>query len=177
VGHTALPTTEDRQNLLDFGNGAWYPPHVGLPVRTQLPHGVPAFVRPDDAVFFITICCRPRGGNQLCSPEIANPLFESVAHRNQRGDWWVQFLLLMPDHLHALMLFPQEVEMRAVISEWKKFSARRMHIQWQRDCFDHRLRGEESARAKEEYIRQNPVRAGLAEKAEDWRYVWWPAKG
>ena len=86
-------------------------------------------------------------------------------------------LLLMPDHLHALILFPQEAEMRVVVSEWKKFSARTMHIRWQRDFFDHRLRGEESARAKEEYIRQNPVRAGLAETPEDWPYVWWPTVG
>jgi putative transposase len=150
---------------------------VSLPARTRLPHGVPALVRPNDAVFFITVCCQPRGGSQLCLSEIATPLFESVAYRNQRGDWWVQFLLLMPDHLHAVVSFPQDAEMRVVISEWKKFSARTLRIRWQRDFFDHRLRGQESARAKEEYIRQNPVRAGLAGKPEDWPYVWWPTVG
>ena len=87
----------------------------------------------------------------------------------------MQFLLLMPDHLHALASFPRDVEPGAVIAEWKKFTARILKIQWQGDFFDHRLRSDESARDKEEYIRQNPVRAGLVGKAEDWPYVWWPA--
>jgi putative transposase len=125
-------------------------------------------------VFFVTICCHPRGQNQLCFPEIAAPVIESVAFRNQRGDWWVQFLLLMPDHLHALASFPQGVEPGPVIAEWKKFTARTLKIQWQRDFFDHRLRSEESVRDKEEYVRQNPVRAGPVGKAGDWPYVWWP---
>jgi REP element-mobilizing transposase RayT len=139
-----------------------------------LPHNVPSFVRPENAVFFITICCRPRGRNQLCFPDIATCLFESVAFRNQRGDWWVQFLLLMPDHLHVLASFPGDAQMPTVISEWKKFTARTWKIRWQRDFFDHRLRGEESVRAKEEYIRQNPVRDGFVDKPEGWPYVWWP---
>jgi putative transposase len=148
---------------------------VSLLTRKQLPHAIPSFVHPDDAVFFITICCRSRGDNQICLSEIATGLFDSVAFRNQRGDWWVQFLLLMPDHLHALASFPETAEMRTVVAEWKKFTARTWNIQWQRDFFDHRLRNDESAQQKEEYICQNPVRAGLVKKPEDWPYVWWPA--
>jgi len=44
-------------------------------------------------------------------------------------------------------------------------------INWQRDFFDHRLRGDEGWREKSDYILQNPVRAGLIEKYEDWPYV------
>ena len=150
---------------------------MSSPTRKRLPHGVPSSVRTADAVFFITICCDPRGENQICLPEISNRIFESVAFRNQRGDWWVQFVLLMPDHLHALVSFPPYAEITAVITEWKKFTARTLKIQWQRDFFDHRLRSDESARDKEEYIRQNPVRAGFVGKAEDWPYAWWPTAG
>ena len=128
-------------------------------------------------MFFITICCKARGQNQICFPEIATGLFESVAFRNQRGDWWVQFLLLMPDHLHALVTFPSNAEPKATIAEWKKFTARTLKIQWQRDFFDHRLRSNESAKDKEEYIRQNPVRTGFVNKSEDWPHVWWPTAG
>ncbi len=83
----------------------------------------------------------------------------------------------MPDHLHALVSFPQHTEMGAVIAEWKKFAARSWNLRWQEGFFDHRLRSDESARQKEEYIRQNPVRAGVVDKPEDWPYVWWPTAG
>jgi putative transposase len=36
------------------------------------------------------------------------------------------------------------------------------------------LRREESLQQKVDYILNNPVRAGLAEKPEDWPYVWFP---
>src|SRR5205814_7592098 len=42
--------------------------------------------------------------------------------------------------------------------------------------FDHRLRHDESEAEKFEYIRQNPVRAGLIREEDEWPYVF-PAKG
>jgi putative transposase len=81
------------------------------------------------------------------------------------------------DHLHALISFSPNAEISGAITEWKKFTARTLNIQSQRDFFDHRLRSDESAKHKQEYIRQNPVRAGLGTKAEDWPYVWWPTAG
>ena len=41
---------------------------------------------------------------------------------------------------------------------------------WQREFFDHVLRSEESYAEKWEYVRQNPVRAGLAVDAEEWPF-------
>jgi REP element-mobilizing transposase RayT len=41
---------------------------------------------------------------------------------------------------------------------------------WQREFFDHVLRSEESYAEKWEYMRQNPVRAGLTPRAEDWPF-------
>ena len=76
-----------------------------------------------------------------------------------------------------LVSFPSAKPMARVIAEWKKFIARTIGIRWQRDFFDHRLRKEENFRAKEDYIRMNPVRAGLVSKPEDWPYVWMPTAG
>jgi putative transposase len=145
------------------------------PQRKLLPHVVPAWVREQDAVFFITICCDPRSQNQLCNPLVAAKLFESVAFRHNRGDLWMHLVLLMPDHLHALASFPQGKDMRTVVTQWKKYVAREFHISWQRDFFDHRLRNDESLLDKEDYIRMNPVRVGLVARPEDWPYVWEPA--
>jgi REP element-mobilizing transposase RayT len=138
-----------------------------LPERKLLPHDLPSFVRTDEAVFFLTICCEPRGQNQLCAPEAAKSILESIAFLHDRGDWYVHYALLMPDHIHALASFPSDKPMQRVVADWKKFIARNCGIRWQRDFFDHRLRSDESLREKADYIAMNPVRKGLVERMED----------
>jgi len=142
-----------------------------LPERKILPHGVPSWVK-DGAIYFITICTQPRGEDQFCHSVIATWVNESFAFCEQRGDWWVHLLLLMPDHLHAVMSFAQEPGMVRAISQWKRYAAREQHIRWQRDFFEHRLRDSASLAEKALYIRMNPVRAGLMSRPEDWPYVW-----
>jgi putative transposase len=147
-----------------------------LPIRKRLPHDRPLWLRPEDSTFFITICCAPRDKNQLCNPETSAAVFESVAFRLTRGDWWVHLLLLMPDHLHMLVVFAPDKEMKKVVSQWKENTAKRIGIQWQRDFFDHRLRKEESVREKADYALNNPIRKGLVTRIEDWPYVWMPER-
>jgi len=43
---------------------------------------------------------------------------------------------------------------------------------WEEESFDHGLRSDESLREKCEYIRQNPVTAGLVRRPEDYRWLW-----
>lgn len=144
---------------------------VTRPQRTIVPHATPSWVK-SDAVFFLTICCRERGPNQLCTATAAARLFAAVAIRQRTGRWHVHLLLLMPDHLHALASFPREVEMRAAVASFKGFTAKRAGIRWQRDFFDHRLRSDDSYEDKAHYVRMNPVRKGLVERREDCPDVW-----
>ena len=78
----------------------------------------------------------------------------------------------MPDHLHALLAFPAEHRMEKILRDWKRFTAKQAHIDWQDGFFDHRLRNDESFEEKAHYIRMNPVRAGLASSFTDWPFVW-----
>jgi len=100
-----------------------------------------------------------------------------VAFRQQRLDWHVTLLVLMPDHLHMLVSFPNDLDMRKVITDWKSLLARKGGIAWQRDFFDHRIRDSENWEEKADYIRQNPVRRGLVARFEDWKFAWHPAEG
>lgn len=43
---------------------------------------------------------------------------------------------------------------------------------WDEESFDHVLRSDESWQQKREYIRQNPVRAGLVTSPETYRWLW-----
>src|SRR3989339_516196 len=142
-----------------------------LQQRKQLPHGIPSWVT-DKAVFFVTICCKDKVRNQLCHDDVAKLIFESVEFRQEKKDWFVYLWLLMHDHMHVLVSLPVDKSMKQVIAKWKEYVAKRTGIRWQRDFFDHRLRSGESYVEKAAYIRMNPVRAGLVERPEDWKYVW-----
>ena len=144
---------------------------TALPRRKILRHDVPSWV-PEGATFFITINSLPRGQNQLAIPAVATALMESIATRVERGHWWPRLVLFMPDHLHALMVFPAAQDLSKVVRDWKRYTARNAGIRWQRDFFDHRIRNEQSLEEKWHYVAQNPVRAGLVPTPEDWPYVW-----
>ncbi len=91
----------------------------------------------------------------------------------------------MPDHLHALICPVEDRD--ASITEFTKWFKRwfndeywngkpsvlgggRRTWHWQEGCFDRLLRSEESLSEKWEYIRQNPVRAGMADHSDGWPY-------
>ena len=141
--------------------------------RKYLPHNLPPNIseNPEGEVYFVTICCLPRGVNQLAKEEVWAGIVETVERRETMGLLRAKIVLAMPDHLHGLFMFRGNEEMLNVVGDMKSWLAKRYGIRWQRDFFDHRLRGWESAVEKGNYIRDNPVRAGLVEKKEDWKFV------
>jgi len=146
---------------------------MDLPVRKKLPHTVPQWV-PDGSNFFITIKCEPPGKNQLCRAERGDRVMATIAHNHHKRIWHCRLCLLMPDHLHAIMAFPREPGMATLLTNWKKFVATKLGVQWQRDFFDHRLRDHHQLLEKTNYILMNPVRKGLCERMEDWAWVYQP---
>ena len=85
-------------------------------------------------------------------------------------------VLLMPDHLHALISYSWEKAqgMNRVIADWKRYAATQFGICWQRDYFDHRIRSQQDHQSTWSYIRENPVRAGLVKTYDQWPHVWLP---
>lgn len=146
---------------------------VNGPRRKHLPHDIPFWVDPGREIYFITINCRERFHDQLTLPAVAEGLFDTVRHRQERFLWWPYLFLLMPDHLHALLSFPpSDKPIRLVISKWKEWTAKTLGIRWQDDFFEHRLRHDESRRQKADYILENPMRKGLVSRTEDWPFVY-----
>ena len=140
--------------------------------RKSLPHMAPlsSVGESEGEVYFVTICCLPRGVNQLANSEVWAGILEAVEFRETRGDLKVKLLLAMPDHLHGLLMFPRG-GMVKILSDMKRWWAVKHDIRWQRDFFDHRLRSWESAVEKGNYIRMNPVRAGLVETIDAWQFL------
>ena len=126
------------------------------------------------AIYFITICCQQRGTNQLCHETIARVLFDTARIYHERGRWNLDLLLLMPDHLHALIGIDGRDSLSQLIRDFKRITAKLSGVEWQRNFFDHRLRHDESLTEKFAYICQNPVRAGLVQNEADWPYMFIP---
>jgi REP element-mobilizing transposase RayT len=145
-----------------------------LPQRARLPHEVPSWVA-DSSFFFLTINCASRGTNQLCRSGVGAAVLAAAAHNHFKFAWHCRLMLLMPDHLHAIIAFPREPGIKTTVANWKQYLAAHENIQWQRDFFDHRLRDHFAEQEKTSYILMNPVRRGLCERAEDWRWVWRPS--
>ena len=144
------------------------------PQRVRLPHGVPWWV-PEGSFFFITINCSTRGTNQLCRPGPGEAVLAAAAHNHDKLAWHCRLLLLMPDHLHAIIACPKEPGLKKAIANWKHYLATHQKIDWQRDFFDHRLRDHHAEQEKVSYILMNPVRRGLCARVEDWPWVYRPA--
>jgi len=141
------------------------------PLPRLLPHERPAWARPD-SLYFITLCALPRGQNTLCKLPLAENLWAAFVHYSDLGKWWPMLVLLMPDHLHALMTFADGRNIARTLGAWKGYTARTLGVTWQKDFFEHRLRHDESWREKSAYIEATHVRSGLAASLDEWPYVW-----
>ena len=144
-----------------------------LPQRKPLPHEVPSWVKTGE-LYFITICCSPRRKNQLCSEPIKQLIWATTKVYQERSNWYCELLLLMPDHLHALIAFPGDQEMKKMIKNFKSYLSKHSTIKWQSGFFDHRLRSMQKRNETYLYILQNPVRQNLCVTRQDWNYTWTP---
>jgi REP element-mobilizing transposase RayT len=148
---------------------------MDLPRRKKLSHEVPLWIDLQKETYFLTVNCQPKGTNHLAKPDVAGPLLDSVRFRNEKFIWFAHLFLIMPDHVHALISFPpSERTLRKTVTLWKRWTARELGIEWQRDFFEHRLRSDESRREKADYILANPVRKGLVKGLKEWPYVFIP---
>ena len=97
--------------------------------------------------------------------------FEAFSSESlERYGIWVDAFVLMPDHLHVIVTAsPDSFALGAWVKALKAMLSLR-EFKWQAGFFDHVLRSDESRSEKWEYIRMNPVRAGLLTNPSDWPY-------
>jgi putative transposase len=130
---------------------------------------------PNNPVFFITFCTYRR--RKLLATDFANAAFTQFANRAyEKHNVAVGRYVIMPDHLHFFVCGPDNFELGRWIGLLKQSLAKAVSSAvetnpiWQRGFFDHLLRSDESYSQKWNYVFDNPVRAGLVRKAEEWPY-------
>ncbi|MBA3607048.1 MAG: transposase [Chthoniobacterales bacterium] len=146
---------------------------MALPQRKHPVH-IPAVERSGEGVIvFLTVCTHQRK-RILAAADVVQLLDESW---RRATNWMVGRFVVMPDHLH-LFCAPGEMQGRPLakwIQYWKALISRRwprpaQQPVWQPDFWDTQLRRGHHYDEKWEYVRQNPVRAGLVKRPEDWPY-------
>ena len=135
------------------------------------PPRIPNWLPPEQrAIYFLTVCVE--GRLLVLDNPIAWATCKTVWQRLDR--WEILAAVAMPDHLHLLLAPRQnrDESMSAFLKWFKRWfnEAVRPDWRWMEGGFDRLLRHDESAAEKWEYMRQNPVRAGLVAQPEDWPY-------
>ena len=98
-----------------------------------------------------------------------------------RLEAWV----VMPNHVHVLFQPTNGWTMSKSVASWKVFTGRKISEWrmrsglvtdaqggpvWQREYYDRFIRDENHYESVVAYIRDNPVKAGLVARAEDWKF-------
>ena len=142
-----------------------------LPNRKYLRHRIPTWVDLSDA-WFITLCCRERHVNSLAIETVGECIFETLRTRESMGQIHVISCIIMPDHLHLIARWNHMTGMSRLVEGLKRYISRHEGVRWQKGFFDHRIRSDKLLRETIDYVRMNPVRAGLVQSADEWPYRW-----
>ena len=109
--------------------------------------------------------------------EIAETVVETLQHYRSRGEYLLHEFVLMPDHLHVLITPSSTISLEKAMQFIKGGSSYRLHHErgqkidlWHAGFHDWTIRDAVDWNAKAQYIRLNPVKAGLVERPEDWPY-------
>lgn len=113
----------------------------------------------------------------LTSPQIADILTDSWNYLRKTEQFKILSFCIMPDHYHLLFVLLDSGSLSKVLNCTSKFTAREINRHegnrgrfWQDGFYDRRLRNENDANEMSNYIEHNPVRQGLAEFAEEWKF-------
>jgi putative transposase len=125
------------------------------------------FIYLDRPVFFLTFCTLHRRAT-LDNHRI-HEQFRSYCIRALDYNVAVGRYVVMPDHIHLFVCGDLEFDLGIWVRGLKRVVTPERNC-WQPGFFDHLLRSVESYAQKWEYVRENPVRAGLVQRAEQWPF-------
>ena len=110
--------------------------------------------------------------NPACASIIQYKLIECHGLSYKLIDW-----VSMPNHVHVMLRLFEGFSLSTIIQRWKGSSSSEINrlldrtgTVWAPDYFDRFIRDIDHYHDCRAYIRNNPVKAGLCVKPEDWRF-------
>jgi putative transposase len=143
------------------------------PGRNRPPHHPFVERHNEPIIIFLTVCSKDRK-RIFAAPDILSVLENAW---NTAETWLVGRYVIMPDHIHLFCapatIPPQSLEQW--VRYWKNVASKNWprpneHPIWQRDFWDTQLRRNENYEEKWNYVLENPVRAGLVTRSDDWPF-------
>jgi REP element-mobilizing transposase RayT len=127
-----------------------------------------------DRAIIVSVTVVTQGRQRCLAHDSAHTLLRETW--NAASFWLVGRYVIMPDHIH---FFCAPTTPDCSLERWMQFWKSQLTKAWpvatqkpvfQREHWDRQLRSDESYDEKWEYVRQNPVRAGLVTDPDAWPY-------
>ena len=126
-------------------------------------------------LYFVTFCTHER--QRFLATHEVHAAFGVFAKRAEyKFNIAVGRYVIMPDHVHLFFRGDCNFRLGAWVGALKQALAKAAALSrakaqiWEEGFFDHVLRSNESYSQKWDYVRENPVRAGLVKLAADWPF-------
>jgi REP element-mobilizing transposase RayT len=125
------------------------------------------------------------GRNWLTQGNVPHVLLEGLDWIEKQAGWAVYAAVVMSSHVHLVTRSTngRNGELLSDLEKFKRFTGRepnrllkRRGPFWAKEDFDHWCRTPEKVQGAVQYVRNNPVKAGLAKQWQDWPWtvVKWP---
>jgi len=125
-------------------------------------------------LYFVTFNTWHRSA--VLANDAVHAAFRAYAAKNSMRGFSVGRYVIMPDHIHLFVRVGREQRldqymrlMKQTLTKTIRLNHDMEHV-WQPGFFDHLIRSSESCSEKWNYVRMNPVRAGLVADPEAWDY-------
>jgi REP element-mobilizing transposase RayT len=129
----------------------------------------------DWPINFVTTCTVERRAILACK-EITDILIDEWRNAHKRHGWVIGRYVIMPDHTHFFCRAEFDAKtLPLFMQKWKQWTRKRAMRElgldaslWQEEFFDHLLCSSESYSQKWDYVKENPARAGLVDRSNEW---------
>jgi REP element-mobilizing transposase RayT len=129
------------------------------------------FQKYDPPLYFVTFCTKDRV-RELANDSV-HGVFMEYGRRGVEREIALGRYVIMPDHVHFFIRGSIDFDLGLWVRGLKRVVAAAVTggrgPLWQRGFFDI-IRNSESYSQKWDYVRLNPVRAGLAQQADEWPF-------
>jgi len=113
----------------------------------------------------------------FAAPDAARIALDSLRWLREAGRVWILGYVVMPDHVHLVLVLREGVTLPKVMQVWKGFTARSLRGRcgvpppvWQRGYYDHGIRDAKDLQIRLQYMHENPVRKGLVQVPNEYEF-------
>jgi len=128
-----------------------------------------------DPLYFVTFCTHERQ-LFLTQAKVHTAFIIFGQRAEEMFNISIGRYVIMPDHIHLFVRGDYNFRLGPWVGALKQGLAKAADLSrtkgqiWEEGFFDHVLRSDESYSQKWNYVRENPVRAGLVKSAAEWPY-------